>query len=102
MNSQPLINNTIKKIASLQVPHQQSIDAAVRRQSQLTKPEGALGKLEILAEFIAGVAAVPNPTLQRKTIMLLLIDSDPPLNMTLLPDLIHKPAASIVTFGLDS
>ena len=74
MNSQPLINNTIKKIVSLQVPHQQSIDAAVRRQSQLTKPEGALGKLEILAEFIAGVAAVPNPTLQRKTIMLAAAD----------------------------
>jgi len=74
MNSQLLINTTIKKIASLRVPHQQSIDAAVQRQSQLTKPEGALGKLETLAEFIAGVAAVPNPTLHRKTIMLAAAD----------------------------
>ena len=74
MNSQQLINNTIKTIASLEVPHQQSIDVVAQRQSQLTKPKGALGKLEILPEFIAGVAAVPNPALHRKTIVIAAAD----------------------------
>ena len=74
MNSQQLIDNTVKEITYLQVPHQQSLDSVVQRQSQLTKPKNSLGKLEGLAEFIAGVAAVPNPTLHRKTIVVAAAD----------------------------
>jgi nicotinate-nucleotide--dimethylbenzimidazole phosphoribosyltransferase len=78
MNSHNLINNTInstvKTIESLQVPHQQSRDSVVQRQSQLTKPEGALGKLETLSEFIAGVTGVPIPILHRKTIVVAAAD----------------------------
>ena len=31
-----------------------------------------------------------------------LIESDPPLSIAVLPDLMHRPPASIVTLGLDS
>lgn len=46
--------------------------AAVRaRQAQLTKPPGSLGRLEELAEQIAGITGVERPSLPRKAVVVM-------------------------------
>lgn len=51
-------------LAALPDPDQASIDAATARQQQLTKPPGALGRLEDLAIFLAGWQRRERPSLK--------------------------------------
>jgi nicotinate-nucleotide--dimethylbenzimidazole phosphoribosyltransferase len=46
-------------------PDQEAADAARARQAELTKPPGALGRLEDLAAFMAGWRATPRPRIGR-------------------------------------
>ena len=48
-------------IAELPAPDAAAQSAARRRQSSLTKPPGSLGRLEELAEFLAGWRATARP-----------------------------------------
>lgn len=50
-------------LAELPGPDAQAIAAAARRQAQLTKPAGSLGRLEEIALFLAGWQARERPTL---------------------------------------
>lgn len=50
-------------------PDQDAIAAAAARQAQLTKPPGALGRLEDLSVWLAGVRGTPRPRLREKVIV---------------------------------
>lgn len=50
-------------LASLPSPHRESIEVATARQQQLTKPLGALGRLEDIAIFLAGWQRRERPSL---------------------------------------
>ncbi|MBI5289174.1 MAG: nicotinate-nucleotide--dimethylbenzimidazole phosphoribosyltransferase [Chloroflexi bacterium] len=61
-------------IAAIRDPDQASRDAARTLQSCLTKPAGALGRLEELHAFAAGVLREPAPALDRKVIVVAAAD----------------------------
>lgn len=58
---------TIANIAPLD---EQAMRAAAERQDQLTKPRGALGRLEALSVQLAGITACARPRLDRRTIVI--------------------------------
>jgi nicotinate-nucleotide--dimethylbenzimidazole phosphoribosyltransferase len=57
---------TIAAIASVD---EQAMQAAAGRQDQLTKPRGALGRLEALSVQLAGITACPRPRFERRVIV---------------------------------
>lgn len=58
-----------KIIASIQPLDEAAMGAARRRQLQLTKPTGALGRLESLSIQLAGITGSLNPPLEHKRII---------------------------------
>ena len=56
-------------VAAIGVPDAAAIEAADRRQDDLTKPPGALGRLEALATRIAGITGQARPHLDRRLIV---------------------------------
>ena len=67
MNTTTLIQNMMATIRPLDFS---AIEAARARQLQLTKPTGALGRLETLSIQLAGITGQLNPSLKRKHIIL--------------------------------
>lgn len=61
-------------IASIPAPDESARAGALEGQSRLTKPAGALGRLEELAVWLAGVRRRPTPALERKTIVVAAAD----------------------------
>lgn len=61
----------IKRIEPLHAP---SMAAAQARQERLTKPSGALGRLEALATQLAGICAQPRPRLTHKVVVVMAAD----------------------------
>ncbi len=59
---------------SIQPLDNKSMEAARRRQDNLTKPHGSLGRLEELSVQIAGIKADPSPTLEQKAIITMAAD----------------------------
>lgn len=58
--------NDIKQAALKQIlPDEQAINMAAERQTQLTKPQGSLGRLEEIAIWLAGWQATEKPKLDR-------------------------------------
>ncbi len=55
-------------------PDRTAMGLARRRQRQLTKPPGSLGRLEELAVHLAGLTANPVPVLDRKVVFVLAAD----------------------------
>lgn len=55
-------------------PDRSAMQLARRRQRQLTKPPGSLGRLEELAVRLAGLTASPLPVLDRKVVFVLAAD----------------------------
>jgi len=53
---------------------EQAMDAARRRQDQLTKPQGSLGRLEELAIRVAGITGDERPRLALKAVIVLAAD----------------------------
>ncbi len=49
-------------------------EAARQRQNRLTKPTGALGRLEALSIQLAGITGCPRPRFQRKAVILMAAD----------------------------
>jgi nicotinate-nucleotide--dimethylbenzimidazole phosphoribosyltransferase len=63
-----LLTTTIARIAPLDAPAMQSARA---RQDALTKPQGALGRLETLSIQIAGITGSPRPRLLRPAVVVM-------------------------------
>ncbi len=63
-----LIQNIIKQIRPLD---ENSIRAAQKRQDQLTKPQGSLGRLEQLSIQAAGITANPQPVIRDKVVLVM-------------------------------
>ncbi len=62
----------LKQMISHVAPlNQQAQDEARRRQDQLTKPPGSLGRLERLSTHIAGITGNPRPHLVRKAVIVM-------------------------------
>ena len=57
------IHNLFQTDSKLPVQDEQSVYAATDRQSQLTKPQGSLGRLEDIAIFMAGWQGKEKPTI---------------------------------------
>jgi len=51
-----------------------AMDAAQARQKQLTKPEGSLGRLELLSIQLAGITGQARPQVERKAVIILVGD----------------------------
>jgi nicotinate-nucleotide--dimethylbenzimidazole phosphoribosyltransferase len=66
-----LLVNTIAQIGPLDAA---AMDAARRRQAQLTKPEGSLGRLEELTIQIAGITGQAQPQPQRPAVIVMAAD----------------------------
>src|SRR5689334_8072724 len=60
--------------ARIAPPDPEAIRLAAARQAMLTKPPGALGRLEGLAERIAGITGQPRPRLERRLIVVAAAD----------------------------
>lgn len=58
-----------KTIETIEAPHQSAREKARQRQNQLTKPKGALGRLEELSITLAGIKGTERPELPRKAII---------------------------------
>ena len=56
-------------IEQIQPPDRRATHGARARQSTLTKPPGALGRLEEVAERLAGVVGTPRPSLRGKAVI---------------------------------
>ncbi len=65
------ILDTLTRIAPIDA---QAAEAAARRQQQLTKPAGSLGRLEALAIQIAGITGHDLPALPRKAVLIMAAD----------------------------
>jgi len=65
------LDETIKSIRPLD---QTAMQAARERQNQLTKPQGALGRLEELSIQIAGITGNPRPKIEKKAIVVMAAD----------------------------
>lgn len=61
-------------LQSIREPDAASREAALALQSRLTKPAGALGRLEELAVWAAGIARTPAPIVDRKVIVVAAAD----------------------------
>jgi nicotinate-nucleotide--dimethylbenzimidazole phosphoribosyltransferase len=61
-----ILNETIKRIGPLD---KKSMEAARERQDSLTKPQGALGRLEELSIQLAGIQGRPIPQIKNKAII---------------------------------
>lgn len=61
-------------VAAIGVPDADAIAHAGERQGQLTKPPGALGRLEGLAERIAGITGDARPRLERRLVVVAAAD----------------------------
>jgi nicotinate-nucleotide--dimethylbenzimidazole phosphoribosyltransferase len=61
-------------IAAIRPPDAGAREAALALQARLTKPAGALGRLEELAAWAAGVAREPSPFFERKVIVVAAAD----------------------------
>jgi len=61
-------------VASLRPLDEAAMEAARERQSQLTKPQGSLGRLEELAVQIAGITGQTCPRLPRKLVVVMAAD----------------------------
>jgi nicotinate-nucleotide--dimethylbenzimidazole phosphoribosyltransferase len=59
------MHDLARRLSSLPQPDLEAIAAAERRQSQLTKPQGSLGRLEALAIWLAGWQARAQPRLEQ-------------------------------------
>lgn len=57
-------------IARMPGPSEECRQAALARQSQLTKPRGSLGRLEEIAAFLAAWQAKPEPLLDRPLVLI--------------------------------
>jgi hypothetical protein len=66
-----LLDDTITAIGPLDA---ESMAAARARQDQLTKPLGALGRLESLSIHLAGMTGLLTPPLERKTVLIMAAD----------------------------
>ncbi len=66
-----LLSDTIARIAPLDAA---AMEAARARQARLTKPHGALGRLEALSVQIAGITASPRPRLLRPMVVVMAAD----------------------------
>jgi nicotinate-nucleotide--dimethylbenzimidazole phosphoribosyltransferase len=66
-----LLHDTINRIRPLD-PH--AMAAARTRQDQLTKPQGALGRLEALSIQIAGITGDPRPRLRAPAVVVMAAD----------------------------
>jgi nicotinate-nucleotide--dimethylbenzimidazole phosphoribosyltransferase len=56
-------------ISSIKPLDQSAIQAARKRQKELTKPHGSLGRLEELSIQVAGITANPKPSIKHKVIL---------------------------------
>jgi nicotinate-nucleotide--dimethylbenzimidazole phosphoribosyltransferase len=65
------LDQTIRAIAPLDAS---AMEAALRRQAQLTKPAGSLGRLEALSAQLAGITRRPFPSVDRKAVLTLAAD----------------------------
>ena len=63
-----------RTVAGIAAPDRAIMDAAERRQDELTKPPGSLGALEALATRIAGITGQPRPRLDRRLIVIAAAD----------------------------
>ncbi len=61
-------------IGALRPPDAAAREAARQHQLRLTKPAGALGRIEALAVWAAGVCGTPSPALRRKVIVVAAAD----------------------------
>jgi nicotinate-nucleotide--dimethylbenzimidazole phosphoribosyltransferase len=61
-------------IASIIAPNQSSQQAAREHQNNLTKPHGALGRLEELSIWLAGIQGTLKPRIQGKTVIVCAAD----------------------------
>ena len=61
-------------IESIQAPNQNAQEAARERQKTLTKPLGALGRLEELSIWLAGIQGTIKPKIQGKTVIVCAAD----------------------------
>lgn len=66
-----LFEETVARIGPLDA---EAMAAARARQAQLTKPQGSLGKLESLAEQLAGITGRPRPRFQRPVVITMAAD----------------------------
>src|SRR5215469_13510331 len=64
----------IESLNSIRAVDPQWIEAARRRQLQLTKPPGSLGRLEEVADRIAGIQATLSPSVARARIAIFAAD----------------------------
>lgn len=71
MDGREMLRNTV---AATHAPDDHARDAAVLLQASLTKPAGALGRLEELHLWAAGVARQPAPIFHRKIIVVAAAD----------------------------
>lgn len=62
--------NLPKFILSIPVLNSKAMQGAQKRQAQLTKPAGSLGRLEAIAVQVAGITAEAIPTLGKKRVIL--------------------------------
>ncbi len=63
-----------RTVASISTPDLEARARAAARQSQLTKPPGSLGRLEALAERIAGITGADRPRLERRLVVVAAAD----------------------------
>lgn len=66
-----LLQSWIEQIKPL---HRSSMNAAEERQGRLTKPAGALGRLEALSIQLAGIMGQPRPHLTHKVVVVMAAD----------------------------
>jgi nicotinate-nucleotide--dimethylbenzimidazole phosphoribosyltransferase len=66
-----LLSETIAKISPLDTA---AMAAASLRQDQLTKPQGALGRLETLSIQVAGITGAPRPRLRKPAVVVMAAD----------------------------
>ncbi len=62
--------NLSKLVSSIPKLHSKSIQEAQKRQAQLTKPAGSLGRLESIAVQVAGITGQAVPALGKKRVIL--------------------------------
>lgn len=63
-----------KVIEAIEPPDEKAMETARKRQDELTKPRGSLGRLEELSVKIAGIRRSPLPTLENKAIVVMAAD----------------------------
>ncbi|MGD9116888.1 MAG: nicotinate-nucleotide--dimethylbenzimidazole phosphoribosyltransferase [Dehalococcoidia bacterium] len=69
-----MANALSKVIEAIEPPDEKAMEAARKRQDELTKPRGSLGDLEELSVKIAGIRRSPLSTLENKAIVVMAAD----------------------------